>query len=227
MNKEYVLEKLAQAPGSGGLDEEFMKAWAREEGRRTASGGISDFEKAKATEAGKRAAGSLKDEYRMAWAREAGKMKAAPKPTFFGEFKTKGLPLIATGAALMTIFFAADQIIDYLEKKGKAVKSKEYFQAMLKAHPQLQAKDPKIVAQYWESLYHFNPGMAEDPLASGAWITQATRSLSGLELGGPAPDSYATLTQIAKQLKESKSSNKINSSEFILPDVTRGLLSLG
>ncbi len=206
MSTTYVIEKLAQM-----LYQE-------------------EYEKAKAMEAGKLAAQPALDiekEMQLTKAREMGKLMAQPKPKFMEAFKSRGLPIVAAGATLMTLFFAADQIIDYLEKKGKAVKSKEYFQAMLKAHPQLQSKDPKIVAQYWESLYHFNPAMAEDPLASGAWITQATRSLSGLELGGPAPDSYATLTQIAKQMKESKVSNKINASEFILPDISRGLLNLG
>lgn len=169
----------------------------------------------------------LQDAFEMARAQEAGKQAAMPKASFTEAFKTKGLPMVVAGVSLMTIFLAVDQIVEYLEKKGKAVKSKEYFQLMLKNHPQLSKEDPKEVAMYWESLYHFNPTMAEDPLASGAWITQAIRKLSGQGLGGPSPDSYATLTQIGKQLKESKVPKKINSQTFILPDLTKGILNLG
>lgn len=185
MNKNYVLQKLAQV-------------------------NTLDFEKD------------------LAKAKEEGKLMAQGKATFGQRFKTRGLPIVAAGATLMALFFTVDQIMDYLQQKGKAVKSKEYFQTMMKAHPQLQKEDPKVVAQYWESLYHFAPEMAEDPLASGAWITQSIRKLSGQELGGPSPDSYASLAQINKNMTDSgKNSSSIRSQEFIIPELSKGLMNIG
>ncbi len=170
---------------------------------------------------------NLEAERDLSKVREEGKLIAQRRNSFMEGFKSRGLPLVAAGISLMGIYFAVDQIMDYLQQKGKAVKSKEYFQTMMKAHPQLQKEDPKVVAQYWESLYHFAPDMAEDPLAAGAWITQSVRKLSGQELGGPSPDSYATLTQINKSMKDANQDGSIKSREFILPEMSKGLMNIG
>lgn len=212
MNKMDILEKLAQNQPAkllkDILKERRLIAKAEQIGKMSAPVDYTTvFETAKATEAGKAA--------------------GAPKADWFTQAKEKAIPWIATAGGLMLLYGAVDQIVDYLQQKGKAVKSKEYFQTMLKAHPQLQKEDPKVVAQYWESLYHFAPEMAEDPLASGAWITQSIRKLSGQELGGPSPDSYAALAQINKNLKDSTKDSSISSQEFILPELSKGLMHLG
>jgi hypothetical protein len=123
-----------------------------------------------------------------------------------GSNKLYGALILGMGVVGASVF--ADAIIKFFKKQYKQYKSKEYFEKMLEAHPQLQQEDPTEVARYWESLYHFAPHMAEDPLASGAYITQSMRRLSGEQLGGPPPDTFATLADIQKKSKEGKSSQE-------------------
>lgn len=114
------------------------------------------------------------------------------------------------GTAVLTGFAAAgtgvfiDEMLDWLKENRIQWKSQDYYQAMLDAHPQLKKEDPKIVAKYWASLYHFAPYMAQDPLAAGAYIRQTLRQLPNEEFGGPTIDTYSTLTNINKAVADVK-----------------------
>lgn len=112
-------------------------------------------------------------------------------------FKTLGYGVLGSVAAVGVIR-AVEGIIAYLKERNLNVKSAEYFKKMMEAHPQLQNYDPVQVARYWESLYHFAPFMAQDPLAAGAYITQSLQKLSSSEFGGPPPDTIANLVGIQK-----------------------------
>lgn len=98
----------------------------------------------------------------------------------------------------------ADEIVDWLKENNLKGKSKDYYQAMLDAHPQLKKEDPKLVAKYWASLFHFAPYMAQDPLAAGAYIRQTLRQLPNEEFGGPTVDTYSTLANINKAIADVK-----------------------
>lgn len=115
---------------------------------------------------------------------------------------------IGYGTAMATAFVVVarmvDEIIDYLKERGVKAKSSAYYAKMIEAHPQLKKEDPKIVARYWESLYHFAPYMAQDPLAAGSFIRQAIARGLPEEFGGPAPDTYLTLTDINSKLRQAK-----------------------
>lgn len=113
---------------------------------------------------------------------------------------------IIGSTAAMTLGYFADEIIDALKENKLKAKSKEYYEEMLRAHPQLKKEDPKIVAQYWASLFHYSPYMAADPLSAGAFIRQSIdRGFPDL-YGGPPIDTYSTLSGIQKQVTESKKS---------------------
>ena len=94
-------------------------------------------------------------------------------------------------------------MVDYLHARGEKSASKEYYIKMLEEHPTLSKEDPKTVAKYWSSLYHFAPHMAKDPLAAGSYIRQSLDRGSE-ELGGPDPAVIKNLTDIENQTTAAK-----------------------
>ncbi len=145
----------------------------------------------------------LKNAQELAKQTELGKLQAAKE---LG--KTPILTRIGQGAALAAgLVLGAtfiDKVIDAISSQYDKYTMRGYFEKMLEVHPQLQNEDPVLVARYWESLQHFSPHMAKDPLAAGAFITQSIRRVSGDQFGGPPPDTYSMLAQIQKQHKEGK-----------------------
>lgn len=97
-----------------------------------------------------------------------------------------------------------DVMLEHLDKKRVKKQKPEFYAKMLAAHPELKKEDPKLVARYWASLYHFAPYMAQDALASGAFIRQSIARGLPSEFGGPAPDTYLTLTDIEQKLTKGK-----------------------
>jgi hypothetical protein len=95
----------------------------------------------------------------------------------------------------------ADMIVEHLRGKAVRANSPIFYAKMLEAHPELKKEDPKLVARYWASLYHFAPYMAQDALAAGSFIRQSLARGLPSEFGGPAPDTYLTLTDIENKLK--------------------------
>ena len=122
----------------------------------------------------------------------------------------KVITSLLSGIALGTAFQGVDELITYFKRRNIKAKSKEYYQKMIDSNPQLKDFSVEEIGKYWESLYHFAPHMAQDPLAAGAFITQALRRLSTSELGGPPPDTFATLTDIQKKFKEGRPEDKAN-----------------
>ncbi len=141
-------------------------------------------------------------------------LKVASMPSMMSRATGKGkqwLPFIlasvAAGTALQGVQIMIDKIIDYVEEHGHKAKSKDYYKKMLDAHPTLKKQDPKTIAKYWDSLYHFAPSMAQDPLAAGAYIRQSLER--GLEdVGGPSPDIVSNLTNIDASLTKTKEIKK-------------------
>lgn len=117
--------------------------------------------------------------------------------------------------------FAADRILDILQERGKPKKSRKYFMKMLENFPELKGKDPKLIARFWESLYHFSPHMAKDPLAAGAFILQNIERGFLDNYGGPPPDTYQALSDI--QDKYDKNKGK----KLFLPEAVKQLNNLG
>lgn len=119
------------------------------------------------------------------------------------DWKTVGAVMIGSIGALSAGKFI-DEMMGYIKEQRLKGKSKEYFEQMLEAHPLLKKQDPKIVAQYWASLFHFAPHMAADPLASGAFIRQALDRGYPELYGGPPIDTYGTLTSVNKSVSDSR-----------------------
>lgn len=118
----------------------------------------------------------------------------------WGDVGTKVLGTLGAVGIIYGLTEAVETIVEYLKDRRTKVKSKEYYRKMLEAHPELQKQDLKKVALYWESLNHFSPIVAQDPLASGAYISQSLQRQ--YEFGGPPPDTISTLTQIQKSRYE-------------------------
>jgi len=116
-----------------------------------------------------------------------------------------GLTVSIIGSTIDTF---ADEIIDWLKGQNLKSKSKEYYVEMLKAHPSLKKEDPKVVARYWASLFHFAPYMAADPMSSGAFIRQQFSGGYPELYGGPLIDTVNNLTGINKSLTDSRSKGR-------------------
>ncbi len=71
-----------------------------------------------------------------------------------------------------------------------------YFKAMIEKNPQLIKENPEEVADLWATLYRQAPGLAADPIAAGAFITQNVHAKVRRDLGGPPIDTYKTLAEI-------------------------------
>lgn len=114
-------------------------------------------------------------------------------------FKNIGYGL-AVGTALVGATRLVDEIIDYLKEMRVQSKSKDYYQKMLDEHPELKKQDPKLVAKYWASLYHYAPYIAQEPLTAGAYIRQSLDR--AYAYGGPGPDVVSTLANVNKSMND-------------------------
>lgn len=93
--------------------------------------------------------------------------------------------------------------IDMLEQQGLEMKYEDNFKRMLEYRPELKAEDQLLVKKYWDSLIHFAPAIAQDPLASGAYVKQA---IQYEEVGGPP---YSTIESLVKTQKTYKDANPL------------------
>lgn len=101
-----------------------------------------------------------------------------------------------------------EKLIDELQELRIKAKSPKYYAKMMEAHPSLKKEDPKLVAKYWASLYHFAPSMAQEPIAAGAFIRQSIRKGLHEEFGGPPPDTYKTLAEVEQKAQKSSPTDK-------------------
>lgn len=114
--------------------------------------------------------------------------------------------MVGLGIGAVQIFI--DAVHKLVTEQYHIYKSKEYFEKMMKEHPQLKQFPPKEVAKYFNSLNHFAPNVAKDPLAAGAYLTQSLKKLSSEELGGPPPDTFNTLADIEKKVSDAKNGSR-------------------
>jgi len=201
MLKDKILIKLAQmSSGNFRIDTNntaFVESMHREAGKLNAMSSPK----------------ALKAEKLRSLAIESGKLEAANAGKL-GLLRRVGSGF-ALAAGLVLGASVVDSILDNLKDRYDTYQLKGYFEKMLEAHPQLKGEDPKLVAKYWESLAHFSPIMAKDPLASGAFITQSITRISGDQFGGPPPDTYQTLGTIQQRTREG------NKKKDSLQDLTR------
>lgn len=82
------------------------------------------------------------------------------------------------------------------------------FQQMLKLHPELKAdqQTQDRAALYFDSLWHFSPSVAQDPLAAGSYIKQALQMHNVAQ--GPLPDLLKNMTEIQKNIKAGTSDSE-------------------
>ena len=73
------------------------------------------------------------------------------------------------------------------------------FQAMMKAHPTLAEHDPEKVNLVFNSIRHFSPALAADPLASGS-IVRNVLAVYGQENPMIAPETAKHLTEIQRNV---------------------------
>ena len=118
-----------------------------------------------------------------------------------------GVPIVVSlSFAGFDMFY--NTIKDWLAARNARTMKYEYFEKMMEAHPALKKEDPEIIAKYWESLYHFAPNMAADPLASGAYIRQSLQRGYIDTFGGPSPDQFKTLSDIQNNFNRIPSKEK-------------------
>ena len=104
-----------------------------------------------------------------------------------------------------------ERMFKWFDDNNHKASSKGYYEKMLKEHPELLKEKPELVAKYWNSLFHFAPHMAKDPLASGAFIRQSINQ--GLEeLGGPSPDIVQGLSDVEQK---SQQAQKLQGGKFM------------
>jgi hypothetical protein len=125
--------------------------------------------------------------------------------TGIGAKMTESLPgMFATagGLGIGALIWEGVQKIEKSWMGYKLDSTKEpLFQQMLKLHPEL-AEDEQTkgkAALYFDSLWHFSPAVAQDPLAAGAYIRQSLQMHH--VAGGPIPDLVKQLTEIQKNVK--------------------------
>lgn len=145
------------------------------------------------------------------------------KPSFGQEagkfFKSVGkgaLPSLALAAAFYTIASGIGAISKVKEKRAKD----PAFDAMIKMHPELLKEDPDNVIKYFDSLYHFAPHMAQEPLAAGAYITQMLRAEV---FGGPTVDIVKTVSEVQDKGKKSPDKMKEEANRKILTTFAEGM----
>lgn len=131
----------------------------------------------------------------------------------FNFWQSIGKPVVqslGTAAIIGLGVAGADAIMDALDERKTEKKTKEYYQKMLDMHPQLKEMDPATVAKFWDSLNHYAPYIAQDPLSAGAYLVQTINRTAGDDIAGPSPDIVHTLVEI-----ERKSNSKDKDSKTI------------
>ena len=120
----------------------------------------------------------------------------------FLTYLAAGMGLTAGAAMMAGGIHAATNAIE----SHKAEDEKEpAFKSMLRQHPDLKEQE-NLAWMYFESLHHFSPIIATDPLTAGAYIRSAIRMHD--TSGGPLPDVVQRLVDV--QQKHHDSIQKVN-----------------
>lgn len=126
------------------------------------------------------------------------KISAAPVPTKMDISKV--LLLAGAMGAAPVLLGAATNVVQKIlldRKKGPA------FQAMLEAHSVLKKEDQELLAKYFDSMWHFSPHLAQDPLAAGAYIRSAMQ-YHGVS-GGPTPNMVKDINTLQREARQDTS----------------------
>ena len=99
--------------------------------------------------------------------------------------------LIGVPAGVLALH-AAKAGVEAIEDAIYARKFSKKFEEMMAARPELRNENQDLVKKYWNTLIHFAPAIAEDPLAAGAFIKQA---IQYEEVGGPPYQAIETLAK--------------------------------
>lgn len=143
------------------------------------------------------------------------------KPAYIPENTFKAMKGI--GAALVTGYFV-DKMLSFIDDSFVLpMRKKKYFEDMLESNPDLLKEDPKEVADLWKTLWMSAPQMAQDPVASGAFVTQMIQKQVRRDYGGPTVDIYNTLATINKDLAQARSAG---AGGTLVGDVAKSLGSL-
>ncbi len=86
------------------------------------------------------------------------------------------------------------------------------FDKMLEFRPELKQEDPLLIKKYYDSLVHFSPAIANDPLAAGAYIKQA---IQYEEVGGPPYSTIQSLVNTQASYRQSQPFKAIGLGETI------------
>jgi hypothetical protein len=104
---------------------------------------------------------------------------------------------LTTGAAVMAGGIHA--ITNAIEEHKTEGEKEPAFKSMLRQHPDLKEQE-NLAWMYFESLYHFSPIIATDPLTAGAYIRSAIRMHD--TSGGPLPDVVQRLVDVQQKHRD-------------------------
>jgi len=122
-----------------------------------------------------------------------------------GNIGEKAGPVLLLSAALAGVPALGNYIVDKVQDASLDRKKEPAFNKMLEYHPQLKSEDLELVKRYFESMWHFSPHMAQDPLAAGSYIRTAMNFHGAY--GGPAPNLAADLVDLQKNYTERRVKN--------------------
>jgi hypothetical protein len=97
------------------------------------------------------------------------------------------------------------------------------FNKMLEYHPQLKNEDMETIQKYFDSIWHFSPHMAQDPLAAGSYIRGALQYHN--VTGGPTPNMVGDLANLQKNVAGGGSyspSRFVDMSKTQMPELLAG-----
>ncbi len=108
--------------------------------------------------------------------------------------------MLLLAGAMGTAPYAIGGVVNFVQRILEDRKKGPAFQQMLEYHPALKKEDQETIARYFDSVWHFSPHMAQDPLAAGAYI-RAALQYHGV-YGGPAANMVKDVGSIQKERAE-------------------------
>ena len=126
-----------------------------------------------------------------------------------GSEANKAMGFAVAGMALATFM----EILKGLEGKiidwTTDLRKPKMFEDMLEVHPDLRELPLDRVKLYFESLIHFSPVLAENPLAAGAYIKQVMKYDHVAQ--GPLPETVQLVSTIEKTRRDAQSKSRPSS----------------
>lgn len=128
-----------------------------------------------------------------------------------------GLGSILLLSALAAPAFAASNYmvgkgVDMAQSYGRIQREDQSFKTMLEYRPELASQDQLLVKKYFDSLLHFAPAIAQDPLAAGAYVKQAIEYEA---VGGPPYSTIQSLVNTQQSFRQAQPMKAITLGESI------------